>query len=295
MAKYITTFGEALQYTIDYRWKKGKSMKTNLINSGHVLKHLGKGFLLKDMMTYGFWKQLAYELLDDNPLWTDSTCNRVTSAGSTVLRTVYDDDKTSLTARFPKIYKFKEGKSRYLYFASDEVERLIYNSIDPFDKPELADVIAFGAYTGCRITEILKLRVMDVDFGGNLIWVGGMKGRETKGNEVRHIPINERIESMLMKRVEGRAREEKVFGHEWGSYDAVNYWYKKVRNYSGFDEKYCFHCLRHSFATWLGESNSPKTVQALCGHKHIETTMRYCHATDRSLRAAIDSLSPQSA
>lgn len=291
MPKYITTFGDALQYTIDYRWKKGKSMSTNLINSGHVLEHLGKGFPLKDMMTHGFWKQLAYELLDSHPLWTDTTCNRVTSAGSTVLRTVIDDDKTTITGRFPKIFKFKEGKSRYLYFTRDEVERLIYNSVDPFDKPELADVIAFAAYSGCRITEILKLRVMDVDFGSNLIWVGGMKGRETKGNEVRHIPINERIESMLMKRVAGRAREEKVFGQDWGSYDSVNYWYKRVRDYSGFDEKYVFHCLRHSFATWLGEHASPKAVQALCGHKDISTTMRYCHATDKSLRAAIDGLS----
>lgn len=290
MAKLITTLGEATKYTIDYRWKKGKSMKTNLIYSGHVITHLGKGFPLDDMMTYGFWKQLAYELLDNHPLWTDATCNRVTSAASTVLRTVVEDGKTNIQGRFPKIFKFKEGKSRYLYYSREEVERLVYNSVDPFDKPQLADLIIFGAYTGCRITEILKLRVMDVDFGSNLVWVGGMKDRETKGNEVRHIPISERIEQMLLKRVAGRARGDKVFGHEWGSYDSVNYWYKRVRDYSGFDEKYVFHCLRHSFATWLGEHSSPKTVQALCGHADITTTLRYCHATDNALRSAVDNL-----
>jgi site-specific recombinase XerD len=29
---------------------------------------------------------------------------------------------------------------------------------------------------------------------------------------------------------------------------------------------------------------------ALAGHANITTTMRYCHASDKSIRAAIDSL-----
>lgn len=288
-ARKISTFGEAREYTIKHRWERSRSIKTNLINSQHVIDAVGKQFPLTEMATTGFWRQLATQLMDKHPDWTDSTCNRVLSAGSTILRTVVDDEVATVD-RVPKIFKFKEGKSRYHFFLKDEVERLVYNSIDPFDKPELADVIIFAAYTGCRITEILKLRVMDVDFGSNNVWVGGMPDRITKGKEVRVIPISDRIQDVLMKRTRDKAGTAKVFGDDWGSYDAVNYWFKRVRDFSGFDEKFCFHCLRHSFATWTAEKASPKQVMALLGHADIATTMRYCHASDESLRSAIAGL-----
>jgi len=289
MAKLIATFDEARKYTIKHRWERGRSLKTNLINSGHVLDVVGKGFPLADMATTGFWRQLATELMDRHPDWTDTTCNRVLTAGSTILRTVVDDELATID-RLPKIPKFKEGDTRRLYFTREEIELLAFNSVDIFDQPHLADVILFGAYTGCRITEILKLRVMDVDFGSRNIWVGGMPDRITKGKEVRCIPIAERIHDVLMKRVQGKEQSAKVFGDCWQSYDAVNYWYKRVRNYSGFSEKYKFHCTRNSFCTWLAEKASIKTVQHLAGHKDITTTMRYVHATDRVTRAAINEL-----
>jgi integrase len=287
--KLIRTFGEARDYTIEYRWEGKRSIKTNLINSKHVLDVIGKNFPLEEMATTGFWRELAKDLMTRHPLWSDSTCNRVLTAGSTILRTVVEDEKATID-RIPKIPRFKEGESRYLYYTKEEVERLVYNAHDPFDNPALGDVILMGAYTGCRITEILNLRVMDIDWGGNLVWVGGMKGRITKGNEVRQIPISDRIEEMLMTRTKGKQDNEKVFGCDWRSYDAVNYWFKKVRSYSGFTEDHCFHCLRHSFATWLAEKASPKQVKDLLGHAQITTTMRYCHASDESLRGAVAGL-----
>ena len=289
MPKLIATFNEARDYTIKHRWERERSIKTNLINSQHVLNAKGKHLPLVEMTTAGFWRMLATQLMDAHSEWTDRTCNRVISAASTILRTVVDDE-VSTAIKVPKIFRFKEGKSRWFFFTKEEVERLVYNSMDPYDKPGLADVIVFAAYTGCRITEILKLRVEDVDFGGMNIWVGGMAGRITKGKEMRIIPISDRIEDLLMRRCFGRGRTEKVFGEEWKSYDTVNYWFQRVRDYSGFDEKLCFHCLRHSFATWTAEHSSPITVKELLGHAQITTTMRYCHASNSTLRSAVTGL-----
>ena len=52
-----------------------------------------------------------------------------------------------------------------------------------------------------------------------------------------------------------------------------------------------FHDLRHTFATRLVMANVPiVTVQKLLGHKNITTTLRYAHATDESLRNAINAI-----
>ena len=54
------------------------------------------------------------------------------------------------------------------------------------------------------------------------------------------------------------------------------------------DEAYVFHTLRHSYATWLAEAGVPiRSIMALCGHKRIETTLRYAKATDAALTDAM--------
>ena len=51
------------------------------------------------------------------------------------------------------------------------------------------------------------------------------------------------------------------------------------------------HCLRHSFATWIGESGvSPKAAQRLMRHSDVNLTMRYTHATPEAELKALAAL-----
>ena len=55
-------------------------------------------------------------------------------------------------------------------------------------------------------------------------------------------------------------------------------------------ERSHMHALRHTYATRAIERGvSPKVLQMLLGHDHVQTTMdRYVHVTDDSLRDAVN-------
>lgn len=58
-----------------------------------------------------------------------------------------------------------------------------------------------------------------------------------------------------------------------------------ARMNAGILEKVTPHTLRHSFATDLLRNNTnPRHVQAMLGHRSLETTMRYMHVMDLDLQ-----------
>lgn len=67
--------------------------------------------------------------------------------------------------------------------------------------------------------------------------------------------------------------------------------FKKFLKLSGLNPKLHFHCLRHSFATWLIQSGvSVVYVKELLGHSSLQTTLIYTHCFNRNLEEAINCL-----
>jgi integrase len=170
----------------------------------------------------------------------------------------------------------------------DEVENLFYNSLDPFDRQDLADIIVVASYTGLRQGELLKLKAIDIDLSSNTIHVGGRPGFTTKSENYRSIPIHDRIKDTLRKRMECVSSNVRLFGDEWNDKDQLYRAFVKVRNYVGKDDTYVFHSLRHSFATWCVEAGVPmRTLMELMGHKRIDTTLRYAKVSSKAREDAI--------
>ena len=280
----MKTWGDALDYTFQTRhtWRHGTGAKTARINSNHFTRLRGLSFPISKI-TNPVLNQVAIELEEEGK--SDATINRVISAVSTVIRHIAFD---GLIDRAPQFRRRKEGESRLTWYTKEEVEGLVYASLDPYERADLADIIVSAGYTGMRKGELLKLKCRDVDFRLNVIHVGGRPDVQTKARNYRSVPIHDRIADLLMKRVTDAAPHKHVFGSDWTNPDQLLRAFRKVRNFCGHSEKHCFHTLRHSYGTWLAEKGVPLlTIRDLMGHKRIETTMLYSKVTDTARNDAV--------
>lgn len=288
----IKTWGQAVDYTFKTKdtWRHGNARPTNIYNTNHVTNHIGRSFPLAKL-TPRLLNDILIELEEERGM-SSSTQNRVISAVSTVLN--HCQVMGMIDISVPKFQRRKEGEARLTWFTKEEVAQMCCAACDPFERMDVADIIAVGAYTGMRQAELMKLTAEDIDLSTGQIYVGGREGFETKAKNFRAIPIHDSIRPVLLRRAEYAKRNVKIFGDEWpGGKDQLLRAFKRVRNYSlrDKDDRWTFHCLRHSFATWCAESGVPiRTLMGLLGHKNVNTTLRYAKVTDSAKVSAINSI-----
>ncbi len=142
-------------------------------------------------------------------------------------------------------------------------------------------MITFMAYTGARRSEVVGLRVCDVDFSRRLISLHG------KGQKDRMIPMHDRIIYPLRQMCAGKAAGQSVFGvSEQVLYRAVRGLSRRV-GLHGFHP----HSTRHYFASRLLEKGADiRAVQELLGHEDLNTTAVYLSVTARRLESAVANL-----
>jgi len=181
---------------------------------------------------------------------------------------------------------------------------------NPIHRGELDSVLAvasptsrlafsLAAFAGLRRSEVPGLRWSGVDLKGNTITVRRAitRGEETtpKSGDHRVIPIAEPLRLLL-----GSAATTKknpwasvaltTHGKAWGEF-GLNQAFKRAQKRAGHSG-WCFHDLRHFFATELFRKGVPApVVQQLLGHADLATTQRYCDMVASDLRAAIATFS----
>jgi len=147
---------------------------------------------------------------------------------------------------------------------------------------------------GLRVSEMLNLKVEDINFDNNYGFV-----RQGKGNKDRIFVLSDKLKPKLMKLIgdNGREKEELIFISNLGKKYTTRSIQKiidKATFNAGIEKNVHPHTLRHSFATHLIENGySVNEVQALLGHKSPETTMIYVHLATPNMikiKSPIDSL-----
>ena len=182
--------------------------------------------------------------------------------------------------------KVKRSKPLPPYYPWSSVERVLAQAErglrghSPERRERNYDACAFLAFTGCRRSELLALRVRNVDFERGLIHI-----RNAKGRKDRSIPMFERAVVPLRRRSKGKTGSILVFE----TFTARSL-YRAVTMLAGRAgvETFTPHSFRHAFATDLVHSGAPLDhVQRLMGHESLETTQLYLGLTVGDLRETV--------
>jgi len=169
---------------------------------------------------------------------------------------------------------FSKTPKKLPAFLTKEEIKLLIGSIGNL-KHKLMIELLYSS--GLRISELINLKVKDLEFDSNFGWVLG-----GKGNKDRLFIIAQKIKGKLQQYIKEQdlKYENLLFSGRRGMYSAASIQeiVKQATKKSKINKKVHPHTLRHSFATHLIEDGySLVSVQSLMGHNSPETTMIYVH------------------
>ncbi len=148
-------------------------------------------------------------------------------------------------------------------------------------KHRLMVSLAYGA--GLRVSEVVNLKIRDLDFAELVVYVRGGKGAKDR---VTIFPSG--VMGDLGEYIKGRGGDQFVFLSQRGGKLAVRTLQKMFANAvkrAGIRKEASFHSLRHSFATYLVQQNlNLRVIQELLGHQNIRTTQIYTHVSPKMFR-----------
>lgn len=176
--------------------------------------------------------------------------------------------------------KFAKTPSKLpIVLSRKEIEKIIDSIKNP--KHKLLISISYGA--GLRVSEVINLKIKDLDLEELTIHIKG-----AKGNKDRISLFSEKLLSQLRDIVVQSDADSYVFeSNRGGKLDerSAQKIFENALKKADVKKDATFHSLRHSFATHLLENGTDvRYVQELLGHANIRTTQIYTKVTNPSLK-----------
>ena len=185
---------------------------------------------------------------------------------------------------FSEVISPKQEKYLPASMSESEVEKLL-NSPDTSKDIEQRDkaMIEMLYATGMRISELVNLKITDIDMNRSVIKVMG------KGSKERLIPFGESASEALFNYLKIRkdSSSKEVFISNRGTkITRVAFW-QRIKVYllrENLKISISPHTLRHAFATHLLNRGADlRSVQLLLGHSDLSTTQIYTHIAKQRL------------
>jgi integrase/recombinase XerD len=248
------------------------SPRTQQIYLDHVARFARHFHCSPDRLGPEDIRNYQLHLLEHNASW--SAFNQAVCA----LRLFY---RLTLKAAFSvdMIPYGKKPKSLPAVLSRDEVARLFACVPQPIERLMLQTTYACGL----RASEVLALKVADIDSSRMLLWV-----RHGKGNKDRAVPVSPALLEVLRQHWRRCRPKTWLFPGRTPSgrrsLGALQRVCRRAVLAAGITKKASLHTLRHSYATHLLEAGVDLlTLQRLLGHRDLQTTARYVHLSGAHL------------
>jgi integrase/recombinase XerD len=175
----------------------------------------------------------------------------------------------------------KQAKRLPVVLSTDEVASFFAALVDVKHRAIL--MTAYAA--GLRLSEVIGLRVDDVDSKRMVIRI-----RQAKGRRDRYVMLSPRLLAFLREYWKLERPTDWLFpGDVPGNPitgKAVHKICVRAAENAGLGKHVTVHTLRHSFATHLLEAGTDiRTIQILLGHRKLETTAIYTHVSPTAVEA----------
>lgn len=165
-------------------------------------------------------------------------------------------------------------------FSPEEIERLKEAALTTRDKTILAVLLS----TGCRISEICQLDVLDIDLAARAVTVLG------KGNKERRVYLDDVAVMYLRRYFRERTDDSPALftgkGSDRLTPGGVRYMLGQLEARSGVENVHP-HRFRRTLATSLiSHGMAIQEVAAILGHDKIDTTMTYIYLDQSAVESA---------
>jgi site-specific recombinase XerD len=218
---------------------------------------------------------------------------------------------TLASTPFDRVVFPKVGRPLIQTITTEEFEKLLLACTPPNETGPFAEraavrnrAILWLLYdTGIRVSELINLRVGDVDRKKGVVTVLGKGAKERRvalGQNClrnlsyyldKHRPDGEELAEW------GSAGEDHLFLSETRqplTKNGMEMLFKRLKKRAGIEGKRISpHILRHTFAmNYLIKSNDPFSLQELLGHEDLTTVLNYIHMNDTVLQEQKRKYSP---
>jgi integrase/recombinase XerD len=154
---------------------------------------------------------------------------------------------------------------------------LIISKLNNIENIKHKAILTLTFSVGLRVSEIVNLKIMDIDSNRMLIHVKNAKGRKD-----RIVPLSQTVLDLLRTYYKEYKPKYYLFNGQKSVQYSIGSCQKIYKKY--IDSTTSIHTLRHSSATTLLESGTDlRIIQKILGHSNVKTTEIYTHVSNNLL------------
>lgn len=256
-----------LEKMMKLRYFSQKTIKSYLYYNRELLKFTGKG---PRQVTNDNIKKYLGDLVKSGI--SASTLNVAMNA----LKIYYRD--IMKRRFFVDIKPVKQDKKLPTVLSKEEVKKII----NVVSNPTHRMIVEFLYATGVRVSELVNMKVGDLDLDRKLCYV-----RQGKGRKDRVTIISEKLANKLPAVMGFKKLDEHLFttvsNNQYNIRTIQKIVFQSAQK-AGIKKNASAHAFRHSFATHLLEAGTDiRYIQKLLGHKRLETTQIYTQVSIQKL------------